>query len=64
MLEKIEIDGRTATLVYLDENMKPVEMAQAALAKAVFENGDTVWLVKEKQDYAFDPNQERDPDGK
>src|SRR3989304_4185933 len=48
MLEKVEIEGRSSMLIYLDEQMQPVAQEQAVFAKAVFQNGDTLWLIPKK----------------
>jgi hypothetical protein len=46
MIENRTIDGRKATVAYLDEHMRPVDSRDAQLVKITFEdNGETRWLT-------------------
>jgi hypothetical protein len=47
MIEKTEVDGRPATVIYLDADMIPVTRDEATLAKVLFDDGEHVWLTLE-----------------
>ena len=46
MIEMRDIEGRAASVIYLDDAMEPVDKQAATLVKVVFrDNGETKWLV-------------------
>jgi hypothetical protein len=45
MIEHREIDGRPASVVYLDEDMAPAERDDATIVKILFDDGEIKWLV-------------------
>jgi len=49
MIVKQEIDGRQATVMYLTQNLKPASENEAELVRVVFEDGESLWLVPEKE---------------
>jgi hypothetical protein len=44
MIERIEINGRHASAMYVDDHMQPVDKARAAFYKIVFDDGDQLIL--------------------
>lgn len=63
--EPITIDGRSGTVVYLDNDWHPCTPEQATMAKVVFFDGSTAFYVTEPEVVEkFDPNQLRDEKGR
>ncbi len=44
-VEAIEIDGRKATISYLDDAFRPVPKGEESLVKIIFEDGDVLFGV-------------------
>lgn len=45
MIERTKINGLPATVCYLDDGMNPTDKANCTCAKAVFDNGDAMFMV-------------------
>jgi hypothetical protein len=45
MIEQTQIDGQTATVAYLNDDMEPVDKDAATLVKVIFEDGRRVFMV-------------------
>ena len=48
MIEKTEVDGRKATVAYINDDCEPCDKDEATLAKVIFDDGDTLWLSMKK----------------
>lgn len=48
-LENIKINGRPATVIYLDDKFVPVALGKAEMVKAIFtdEEGGSLFLVRD-----------------
>jgi hypothetical protein len=44
MIDRIEIDGRPASAMYVDEHMQPTTQEKATFYKVVFDDGDQLIL--------------------
>ena len=49
MIEEREIDGRQAHVVWLDDRLNPVDKDAATLVKVIFADGETRWLVPQRE---------------
>lgn len=49
MMESITLGGKTGTIVYLDASFQPVPQKDATLARVIFEDGSTSFLVVERE---------------
>ena len=45
MIEKTEVSGRPALVQYLTSDMTPAEPAEAYMARVLFDDGDTAYLM-------------------
>lgn len=45
MIERVTIEGREATVIYIDRDFNPVDRDEAMLAKIVFDDGTTRFAV-------------------
>ena len=44
MIERQIVDGRPATIAYLNTDMTPSDFRDAPLVKIIFDDGETRWL--------------------
>lgn len=59
MIERQTLDGREATVAYLDRSLQPVAKAEAELIKVMYDDGEHLWLTPSSEpddaaDAAFD----------
>ncbi len=52
MIKRETIEGRDATVVYLDRKFRPVDEDKAELIKVIFDNGDLWFAVPVKDNAA------------
>lgn len=45
MIERVELDGRTANVAYLTATFSPADKDDAELVKVIFDDGETLILV-------------------
>jgi hypothetical protein len=50
MIERQTIDGREATVAYLDNKFKPATKDTATLIKVIFDDGQVLFLTPAKAD--------------
>jgi hypothetical protein len=48
MIEHQTINGRRATVAYLGEDFSPVDRGQESMVKIIFEDGEVVFAVPDK----------------
>ena len=65
-LHPITLGGKSGTVVYLDRDWHPVEPEHAAIAKVIFDDGDTAFFTTGEREEVekFDPHQLRDEKGR
>jgi hypothetical protein len=51
-LKRIRVDGRDASVAYLDNDFEPVEFENATIMKVFFDDGETLWAKPERFDGA------------
>lgn len=44
-MKKTMIDGRSATVAYLNSKFEPVSQAEATLVKVIFDDGEIIFLT-------------------
>lgn len=55
MIEHLEVDGRAAFVMYLNDELQPVDKGDETLIRVLFkDNGDTLWLVNKPEEAAED----------
>lgn len=50
MIERQDVDGREATVAYLDNHFDPVSKAGAKIIKLMFDDGDIYFLFRRTED--------------
>jgi hypothetical protein len=50
MIERQTIDGREATVQYLNEDLTPSNDRNAPVVRVVFDDGESLWLGKPTED--------------
>jgi len=51
MIERTEVDGKPATVAYIDDKFQPVEKDQAVYIKVLFDDGEQL-MLSAKDDHA------------
>lgn len=65
MLEKTVIEGRPASVAYLDRNFVPVDADDATMVKVIFDDGEVMFATADENTAkAFDPSEPRDEIGR
>ncbi len=45
MIERYTVDGREATVAYVDDKFNPTTQGKATLVKVIFDDGEVTFLV-------------------